>query len=48
MKSLESFLSWAQSFGIGGAFFVIALCAFGLCAMALWVVLIAVKRGTAP
>jgi hypothetical protein len=45
MNSVESVVSWAQSFGMGGAFFIIALCAFGLCGMALWVVLTALKRG---
>lgn len=44
MKSLESIVSWAQSFGMGGAFFIVTLGAFGLCGMALWVVLTALKR----
>ena len=44
MSTVESVLSWAQSIGIGGAFFIITLCAFGICGMALWVVLAALKR----
>ena len=44
MNSVESVLSWAQSFGIGGAFFIITLAAFGICGMALWVVMAALKR----
>jgi hypothetical protein len=43
VKSLQSIVSWAQSFGMGGAFFIITLCAFGLCGLALWVVLTALK-----
>lgn len=47
MSIVEFVASWAQSFGTGGAFFFIALCAFGLCGLALWVVLVALKRGKA-
>jgi len=42
---LETVLSWAQSFGIGGAFFVLALAVVGVCALALLVVLAVLKRG---
>jgi hypothetical protein len=45
VNSVESVLSWAQSFGISGAFFIITLGAFGICGMAQWVVLAALKRG---
>jgi hypothetical protein len=45
MTLLETVMLWARSFGIGGAFFVLALAAFGLCALALVVVLTALKRG---
>jgi DMSO/TMAO reductase YedYZ heme-binding membrane subunit len=44
MNIAESVFSWAQSIGIGGAFFLIALCAFALSGLALWVVLIALRR----
>ena len=45
MNVLEMVMMWARSFGIGGAFFVLALAGFGLCALALIVVLTALKRG---
>lgn len=45
MIPLETLLSWAQSLGIGGAFFVLALSTAGVCALALIVVLTALKRG---
>lgn len=35
VSSVASVLSWAQSLGIGGAFFVLTLDAFGICAPAL-------------
>jgi len=44
---IEFVVSWAQSLGTGGAFFFITVCAFGLCGLALWVVLVALKRGRA-
>jgi hypothetical protein len=44
VKVIEAIVSWAQPLGLGGAFFVISLCAFGVCGMALWVVLTALKR----
>lgn len=48
MSLLESFTTWVQSFGVGGAFFIVTLCAFGICAMALWVVLIALRQRDKP
>jgi hypothetical protein len=45
MTTLDTLLSWAQSFGISGAFFVLALAAVGVCALALLVALTALKRG---
>jgi hypothetical protein len=45
VNQIDSILSWAQSLGIGGAFFILTLGAFAICGMALWVVLIALKRG---
>jgi hypothetical protein len=44
MKTVEAIIAWAHSFGIGGAFFVLALAGFGLCALALLVALAALKR----
>lgn len=44
MSLFESLVAWAQAIGIGGAFFIVSLCAFGISAMALWVVLIVLKR----
>ena len=44
MKTVDAMIAWAHSFGIGGAFFVLALAGFGLCALALLVVLAAMKR----
>lgn len=44
METADSVISWAQSIGIGGAFFLIAICAFALSALALWVVLVALRR----
>lgn len=44
MGVISSILAWAQSFGVGGAFFVITLGAFGVCGMALWVVLVVLSR----
>lgn len=48
MPVFESFLSWAQSIGVGGAFFIVTLCAFGVCAMALRVVLAALTQRNKP
>jgi hypothetical protein len=45
MVTLEAVMAWAQSFGVGGAFLVLALAALGVCALALRVVLAALKRG---
>lgn len=45
MSWIDVILSWARSFGIGGAFFIVTVGAFIICGMALWVVLIALKRG---
>jgi hypothetical protein len=44
MDFISTILAWAQSFGVGGAFFIITLGAFGVCGMALWVVLVALNR----
>lgn len=44
VSSVDSVLLWAQTLGIGGAFFLITLGAFGVCGLALWVVLAALKR----
>ena len=44
MEIISAILAWARSLGVGGAFFVITLGAFGVCGMAMWVVLVALKR----
>lgn len=43
LATVRGSLRWVQSFGIGGAFFVLALAAFALCGLALAVVLTALK-----
>jgi hypothetical protein len=43
MKSIGEVLSWAKAMGIGGAFFILAIGAFLLSGMAMWVVLIALE-----
>jgi hypothetical protein len=45
VNSIQSTISWAQSFGVGGAFFILTLAALGVCGLALWVVSIALKKG---
>jgi hypothetical protein len=45
MVTPDDLMAWAQSFGVGGAFLVLALAALGVCALALRVALAALKRG---
>ena len=44
METIEFLIVWARTIGVGGAFFIIALLTFGICALALWVALTALKR----